>query len=46
MPNPTTREVSRESAHTPQQKQEQAIQPPKQEIAPKQEHSYELGLGL
>jgi len=39
-------EVSRESAHTPQHKQEQAIQPPQQEIAPKHEHSYGLGLGL
>jgi conjugative relaxase-like TrwC/TraI family protein len=39
-------EVSRESAHTPQFKQEQAIQPPQQEIAPKIEHSYGLGLSL
>ena len=39
-------EVSRESAHTPQLKQEQSIQAPQQEIAPKQEHSYGLGLGL
>jgi ATP-dependent exoDNAse (exonuclease V) alpha subunit len=39
-------EVSRESAHTPQHVQEQSIQPPQQEIAPKQEHSYGLGLGL
>ena len=39
-------EVSRESAHTPQRKQEQVIHPPQQEIAPKQEHSYGLGLGL
>ena len=39
-------EVSRESAHTPQHKQEQSIQPPQQEIAPKQEHSYGLGLSL
>jgi len=39
-------EVSRESAHTPQHKQEQSIQPPQQEIAPKHEHSYGLGLGL
>ena len=40
--------VSRESAHTPQhkQEQEQSIQPPQQEIAPKQEHSYGMGLGL
>ena len=39
-------EVSRESAHSPQQKQEQSIQPPQPEIAPKQEHGYGLGLGL
>jgi len=39
-------EVSRDSAHTPQLKQEQSIQAPQQEIAPKQEHSYGLGLGL
>jgi len=39
-------EVSRESAHTPQHKPEQSIQPPQQEIAPKQERSYGLGLGL
>ncbi len=39
-------EVSRESAHTPQHKQDQSIQPPQQEIAPKQEHSYGMGLGL
>ena len=39
-------EVSRESAHTPQHKEEQAIQPPQQEIAPQHEHSYEFGLGL
>jgi len=39
-------EVSRESAHTPQHKQEQAIQPPQQEIAPKHEHSQGLGLSL
>ncbi len=39
-------EVSRESAHTPQHKQEPSIQPPQQEIAPKQEHSYGLGLSL
>ena len=39
-------EVSRESAHTPQLKQERAIQPPRPEIAPKQEHGYGLGLGL
>jgi len=39
-------EVSRESAHTPQHIQEQSIQPPQQEIAPKQEHSYGSGLGL
>ncbi len=34
-------EVSRESAHTPQLRQEQSIQPPQREIAPKQEHSYD-----
>ncbi len=39
-------EVFRESAHTPQHKQEQSIQPPQQEIAPKHEHSYEMGMGL
>ncbi len=39
-------EVSRESAHTPQHKQEQSVQPPQQEIAPKHEHSYGMGLGL
>jgi len=39
-------EVSRESAHTPQLKQEPSIQPPQQEIAPKHEHSYGLGLSL
>jgi len=39
-------EVSRESAHTPRHNQEQTIQPPQQEIAPKQDHSYGLGLGL
>jgi len=39
-------EVSRESAHTPQLKQEQAVQPPQQEIVPKHEPSYGLGLGL
>ncbi len=39
-------EVSRASAHTPQHQSEQSIQPPQQEIAPKQEHSYGLGLGL
>ena len=39
-------EVSRASAHTPQHTQEQSIQPPQREIAPKQEHSYGLGLGL
>ncbi len=39
-------EVSRASADTPQRKQEQAIQPPQQEIAPKHEHSYGMGLGL
>jgi len=39
-------EVSRESAHAPQHTQEQSIQPPQQEIAPKHEHSYGLGLGL
>lgn len=38
--------VSRESAHTPQIKQEQAIQQPQQEIVPKIEHSYGMGLGL
>jgi len=32
-------EVSRESAHTLQHKQEICIQPPQQEIAPKHEHS-------
>jgi len=32
-------EVCRESAHIPQHQQEQSIQPPQQEIAPKQEHS-------
>jgi hypothetical protein len=36
----------RACAHTPQHTQEQSIQPPQQEIAPKQEHSYGLGLGL
>ncbi len=39
-------EVSRESAHTPQFNQEQAIHPPQPEIAPKQEHTYGMGLGL
>jgi len=39
-------EVSRESAHTPQLTQEPFIQLQQQEIAPKQEHSYGLGLGL
>jgi len=39
-------EVFRESAHTPQHKPEESIQPPQQEIAPKHEHSYGLGLGL
>jgi len=38
-------EVSRESAHT-QNKQEQSIQPPQQDIAPKHERSFGLGLGL
>jgi len=37
-------EVSRASAHTPQLRQEQVIQPPQQEIAPKHEHSCGLGL--
>jgi len=36
----------RESAHTPQHKQEQDIQPSQQEIASMQEHGYGLGLGL
>jgi conjugative relaxase-like TrwC/TraI family protein len=39
-------EVARESAHTPQLKHEQVIQSPQQEIAPKHEHSYGLGLGM
>jgi len=39
-------EVFRESAHTPQHRQEPSIQPPQQEIAPKHEHSYGLGLSL
>jgi ATP-dependent exoDNAse (exonuclease V) alpha subunit len=39
-------EVSRESAHTPQLKQEQEIQPQQREIAPKIEHSYGVGLSL
>ena len=37
---------SRMSAHTPQHKPEQSILPLQQEIAPKHEHSYGLGLGL
>jgi len=39
-------EVSRGSAHPRQHKQEQSIQSPQQEIAPKHEHSYGMGLGL
>ncbi len=49
LPKALGHEVSRESAHTPQLKQfnqEQAIQPPQQEIAPKIEHRYGLGLSL
>ncbi len=46
LPAALGREVFRESAHTPQHKQEQSIQPPQQEIAPKHERSYGMGLGL
>ncbi len=46
LPQALSRDVSHQSAHVPEYKQEQSIQPPQQEIAPKQEHSYGLGLGL
>ena len=49
LPRALEHEVTRESAHTPQINQfnqEQAIQPPQQEIAPKIERSYGMGLGL
>ncbi len=41
LPAALAHEVSRESAHTPQHKQEQSIQPPRQEIAPKQNTAME-----
>jgi len=46
LPAALDHEVSRESADTPQHKPEQSIHPPQQEIAPKHEHSYRLGLGM
>jgi ATP-dependent exoDNAse (exonuclease V) alpha subunit len=39
-------DVSHESAHVPEMKQEQAVTPPQRKIAPKQEQSFEIGLGL
>ena len=40
------RDVSHRSAHVPGRVQESAIAPPQQEIAPKVEHSYGMGLSL
>ena len=40
------RDVSHQSAHTPEVVREQAIRPPEQEIGPRREHSYEFGFGL
>ncbi len=39
-------EVPRESAHSPKRTRDQAVEPSKQEIAPRQEDSYALGLSL
>jgi hypothetical protein len=38
-------DVSHESAHVPEMKQEQVVTP-QREIAPKQEQSLDIGLGL
>ena len=40
------RDVSHRSAHATEIKQEQVIQPPRQEIAPKQEQSHGCGMGM
>ncbi len=46
LPKALGHDVSHQSAHVPEIKPERSIQPQQREIAPQQEHSYGLGLGL